>query len=476
MKTLTKKAITGVAALTLLSVAGTAGAAVNVQCPGDNDGDAAWNTTTGRDREFPPGHDRAVAPDNTVCKHLISGDSFVNMSDGNPLYSFGFGDQTGKALPKDVIAEGILDAEWPGPTIKLDEGDELYLSLTNVGTVMRPDLFDPHTVHFHGFPNAAAVFDGVPEVSIAINMGATLTYYYNIVEPGTYIYHCHVEASEHMEMGMLANLWVRPAQNRLPDGTVLGSHIHSNPDNLDGLTRRIDDDPLFGDKYAYNDGDGTTLYDKELAIQVSSFDSNFHDASLFVQPLPFANLEATYPMINGRGYPDTLIPGALPPPKDDAAGKVTGTGCADDHTDPLSTCEPLNNGTPTQTMSAVILDPDAAVPTAIPVTSGDKVLLRLSNVSIDRFFTLTAQGLKMRIVGTGARQMKGETGLNLYREVASVNFGGGETHDVIIDTAGVAPGTYFLHAAEVHQMSNLTQLDGGMITEITIAAPPAPAP
>ncbi len=445
MRTLIRKSITSVAALTLLSVAGTAGAAVNVQCPGDKDGDAEW-TGAG---EKAPGENGAKAPDNTVCKHLIAGDSFVKMSDGNPLYTFGFGEQTG-TLPEDVIAAGILDAEWPGPTIQLDEGDEFYLSLTNVGTVIRPDLFDPHTVHFHGFPNAASVFDGVPEVSVSINMGATLSYYYNIVEPGTYIYHCHVEASEHMEMGMLANLWVRPAQNRLPDGTMLGSHPHSNSD---WAARRIEDDPLVGDKYVYNDGDGTTLYDVEKAIQVSSFDGHFHDASLFVQPLPFALLEANYPMINGRGYPDTLVSGSLPAPRDNttevaghAAGKVTGIAG-----------EILNNGTPTQTMDAVI-----------SVASGEKLLLRLSNVSIDRFFTLTAQGLKMKIVGTGARQMRGVDGKNLYRDVASVNFGGGETHDVIIDTTGVAEGTYFLHSTEVHQMSNLTQLDGGMMTEIVV--------
>ncbi len=467
MKTLMRRAISSGVALTLLSVAGTAGAAVNVQCPGDKDGDAAWTTDVNSgppgDREYPPestsNSQYNDTPDNTVCRHLIAGDSFVNMSDGNPLYTFGFGDQTGKAKPDTVIADGILDAEWPGPTIVLDQGDELYLSLTNVGTVIRPDLFDPHTVHFHGFPNAASVFDGVPEVSLSINMGATLTYYYNIVEPGTYIYHCHVEASEHMEMGMLANLWVRPAQNRLPDGTLLGNHTHVNSDYN---ARRILDDPLNGDKYVYNDGDGTTLYDKEIALQVSSFDSNFHDASYFVQPLPFANLEATYPMINGRGYPDTLIDGDLPPPTDTADGKMTGKDCTDP-TAPADCADVLNNGTPTQTMSAVL-------PASETVVQGEKLLLRLSNVSIDRFFTLTAQGLKMQIVGTGARQMKGTTGLNLYREVASVNFGGGETHDVIIDTTDVAAGTYFLHATEAHQMSNLTQLDGGMITEIVVAA------
>jgi len=438
MNRLKKSALNTAVTLALLGGFGAANAVVNVQCPGDNDGDAAWDTTTGRFKDDPPGS-RNGPPINTKCMHLIAGDSFTVMPDGNPMYIFGFGDQTGTP-PADVIADGILDGEWPGPTIELDQGDEFYLSLTNVGTVIRPDLFDPHTVHFHGFPNAATVFDGVPEVSISINMGATLTYYYNIVEPGTYIYHCHVEATEHMEMGMLANLYVHPAQ----DVTGYGG----DPNTVAG--RKGGPGPW---GYTYNDNDGTTGFDVEKAIQVSSFDSNFHDASVFVQPLPFADLEATYPQMNGRGYPDTVVAGDLPAPTDNTVavaghdpGKITGEPGA-----------VLNNGTPTQMVDSVIT-----------VNAGQKLLLRLSNVSVDRFYTMTAQGLTMKIVGTGARQMRGVDGKNLYREVASVNYGGGETHDVIIDTTGVAPGTYFLYSTELHQMSNLTELDGGMITEIVV--------
>jgi len=437
MNRLKKSALSMAVSLALLGGTGAAYAVVNVQCPGDNDGDAAWNTTTGKFKDDPPGS-RKGPPVNTKCMHLIAGDSFVVMPDGNPIYTFGFGDQTGTP-PADVIAEGILDAEWPGPTIELEQGDEFYLSLTNVGTVIRPDLFDPHTVHFHGFPNAASVFDGVPEVSISINMGATLTYYYNIVEPGTYIYHCHVEATEHMEMGMLANLYVHPGQ----DVTGCPSGLCPVAGRMSGGTGG----------YTYNDNDGTTAWDVEKAIQVSSFDASFHDASVFVQPLPFADLEATYPQMNGRGYPDTVVSGDLPAPADNTTavagydpGKITGTPG-----------EVLNNGTPTQMVDSVI-----------QVNTGDKLLLRLSNVSVDRFYTMTAQGLTMQIVGTGARQMRGVDGKNIYREVASVNYGGGETHDVIIDTTGVAPGTYFLYSTELHQMSNLTELDGGMITEIVV--------
>jgi len=445
MNKLIKKALPSAIALALLGGANLVSAAVNVQCPGDTNGDSVIDTP---DPDHP----------NAVCTHLIAGDNFSVMSDGNPMYIFGFADRTGD-LPEDVIANGILDAEWPGTTIELDQGDEFYLSLSNVGTVMRPDLFDPHTVHFHGFPNAGTVFDGVPEVSISINHGATLTYYYNIVEPGTYIYHCHVEASEHMEMGMLANLYVHPIQDET--GCGVGCAVAGRKGGPGGGAAIGEPEG-----YTYNDGDGTTGWDVEKPLQVSSFDPDFHDASIFVQPLPFAALEAKYPMINGRGYPQTLWPMAADPlapgvaeigaPMDNTApvaghpiGKITGTGG-----------EVLSNGSATQTLDSVVTVPQ-----------GQTLLLRLSNVSIDRFYTLKAQGLPMKIVATGSRQLRGVTGKNLYRDVSSVNFGGGETHDVLIDTTDVAVGTYFLHSAELHQMSNLTQLDGGMITEIEVLAP-----
>ncbi len=61
-------------------------------------------------------------------------------------------------------------------------------------------------------------------------------------------------------------------------------------------------------RFAYNDGDGSTGYDVEFPLQLGSFDPDFHDASWFVQPLPFALMWDRYPMINGRGYPDTINP------------------------------------------------------------------------------------------------------------------------------------------------------------------------
>ncbi|MHB1436564.1 MAG: multicopper oxidase domain-containing protein, partial [Thiobacillus sp.] len=255
-------------------LAPTAHGAVFVQCPGDTNGDAVIDSP---DPDHP----------NAKCMHLSGGDGFVTMADGYLQYIFGFADLTGTP-PAAAMDAGMLAANFPAPTIALKEGQEFYLTLTNAGMVIRPDLFDPHSVHFHGFPQAAPVFDGMPEGSIAINMGASITYYYNILEPGTFMYHCHVEATEHMQMGMLGNLYVSPAQNELPDGTVLGTHVHQNNASA-------------ADTYVYNDGDGSTRYDVEIPIQLGSFDPAFHDASYTVQPLPFAEMKDKYAMMNGRG-------------------------------------------------------------------------------------------------------------------------------------------------------------------------------
>ena len=393
----------------------TAHGAVYVQCPGDLNGDADRLDT---------GESIPAAHPNSVCMHLSGGDGFVTMADGYLQYIFGFADLTGKP-PSAAMDAGMLAANFPAPTIALKEGQEFYLTLTNAGMAIRPDLFDPHTVHFHGFPQAAPVFDGMPEGSIGINMGASITYYYNILEPGTFMYHCHMEATEHMQMGMLGNLYVTPAQNELPNGTVLGTHVHQNNATVKNA-------------YVYNDGDGSTRYNVELPIQLGSFDPAFHDASYTVQPLPFAEMKDKYAMMNGRGYPDTVNTDDLPPPVEGG--------------------EFVNGGKVSQ-----------PVDSKVSASVGERILLRLSNLSVTNFYTVTALGLPMKVVGTGAHILRGPGGTeNLYYDTSSVTLGGGEAADVIIDTAGVPSGTYFLYTTNLNYLSNNTEDYGGMMTEIVI--------
>lgn len=406
------------AALLLLisAVAERAAATAYVQCPGDRDGDAVVDTPNN------------PAFRDVTCMHLGAGDGFVTMADGRLQYMFSFVDLTGIPV-EEAIDASLLAANFPAPTIVLDEGKEFYLTLTNYGMAIRPDLADPHTVHFHGFPNASDIFDGVPDATISVNMGASLTYYYNIVQPGTYMYHCHVEATEHMQMGMLGNLYVRPAQNG---------------ESYDHEGRSFT-------QFAYNDGDGSTGYDVEYPIQIGSWDPEFHDASMNVQPLPFANMRDTYPMLNGRGYPDTADPRTYDFPHTPESGAnpdkeaAYGTG-------KLGTSQPVS--------SLIVAD------------AGQRILLRISNLNVTNFYTLTALGLPpMKVVGTGARILRGggrNDGPDMYYRTSSVTLGGGESVDAILDTAGVTPGTYFLYTTNLNFLSNGDEDFGGMMTEIHI--------
>ncbi|MFO7801480.1 MAG: multicopper oxidase domain-containing protein [Desulfovermiculus sp.] len=86
---------------------------------------------------------------------------------------------------REGIATGI-NGTVPGPLVRLREGDQVELKVTNA-------LMDTEhsSIHWHGilvpFP-----MDGVPGVNFAgIPPGETFTYRYTVVQAGTYWYHSH---------------------------------------------------------------------------------------------------------------------------------------------------------------------------------------------------------------------------------------------------------------------------------------------
>ncbi len=361
---------------------------------------------------------------NVVCTHLAGADGYADMADGNPMYTFGFSDVTG--VPEDeVIVWSALGAELPAPTIRVREGQEFYLTLTNVGMMLRPDLFDGHTVHWHGYPNATSMFDGLPESGIAVNMSQTFTYYYKVRDPGTFMYHCHVEVVEHMQMGMVGNFYVESSQ--------------SGPIEYPSTSGRT------FTRFAYTDGDGSTGYDREYPLQVIDLDPLFHAANEAVQPLPFADMDGRLFLINGRGYPDTLS------------------------TAPMGPAAP-NSGWQAQPVHSLVT-----------ANTGERVLLRLSNLGTTHFFTMTTLGLPMQVVGRDAKHLRGPEGDNLYYTTNSVTIAGGESYDVIIDTCGldgicgganaaddIPAGTYHLYSRMLPELNNDGMDRGGAMTEIVI--------
>ena len=298
------------------------------------------------------------------CQHIGGSDGFATMGDGHQIYLFGFaplsglGDpanpnsapgiltgkpgtqtpavfagtssQRGFTEPAEIMNKGVLYANAPAPMIAIDEDDELFLTLSNVGMIMRPDLFEQHTVHFHGYPNASSFFDGVPDASVAINIAGSFTYYYTAPDAGTYFWHCHIAPPEHLQMGMVGQIFVRPRQNRLQNGKNLyqalrsaNNETRSNINDTRQATAGKCSDILCsnatplpkadtgathatGNTYAYNDGDGSTRYDVEYPIQIMGFDPNFHFVGMTFNPEAFADMKDKYFLLSGRGYPDTI--------------------------------------------------------------------------------------------------------------------------------------------------------------------------
>ena len=404
--------------------------------------------------------------------------------------------------PSAIINTGVLNGNIPAPLMAFDEDDEFFLTLTNVGMIMRPDLFEQHTIHFHGYPNASSFYDGVPDASLAINIGASFTYYYLAPDAGTYFWHCHITPPEHLQMGMVGQLYVRPRQNRVPGGTdlytslswqqqdlrtgcpntglpgvgklaagVLLTGVGGNVPSGDILCStpmpaadNLVTQPAGGAKYAYNDGDGSTRYDVDVPIQIHGFDPNFHFVGMTFNSENFADMKDKYFLLNGRSYPDTIgVPaGSIP---GWTGGVVAGATNPDPGTNAISTAASDTQTRPSQPMPTLItLSQNSTVPGGIP----QRALLRIADLDVTEYQTLASLGIPMHVVGYNAKLLRDQAGNNMDYFANSITLGGGESLDVILDSALVPPGTYFLYTPQLDHLSNDAENFGGLMTEVVV--------
>ncbi len=403
----------------------------------------------------------------------------------------------GHVDPRPIMDVGVMNANIPAPLIAFDEDDEFFLTLTNVGMIMRPDLFEQHTVHFHGYPNASSFYDGVPDASVAINIGASFTYYYLAPDAGTYFWHCHITPPEHLQMGMVGQLYVRPRQDRvpagkdlytylgyqngigLPAGTVADARTVCNPstDILCSATMPVADTgatrpaaPIVSagvvtsgtlcngttvsgegttPNYVYNDGDASSCYDVTYPIQMHGFDPNFHFIGMTFNPEMFVDMKDKYFLLNGRSYPDTVAAGPQ--------ATVTTDG-------QMHYSQPL--------------------PAIINIPEGGKASLRLVNLSVAEYFTLQSLGVPMHEIGFNAKLLRDQGGNDTEFYTNSITLGGGESLDVILDAsddgcvASLGTGcahqlypagtTFYVYTSNLDMLSNDAENFGGMMTQVNI--------
>jgi FtsP/CotA-like multicopper oxidase with cupredoxin domain len=295
----------------------------------------------------------------------------------------------------------------------------------------------------------------VPDASVAINIGASFTYYYLAPDAGTYFWHCHITPPEHLQMGMVGQLYVRPRQNRVPVGTNLYTARQQQDTDLRTACVSANDilcsNPLpavntgalavgstvsqgGSGGYAYNDGDGSTYYDVEYPIQIHGFDPNFHFVGMTFNPEGFSDMKDKYFLLNGRSYPDTVTPGPL------ATQSVDGS---------MHFSQPL--------------------PAIINIPHGKKALLRISDLDVSEYQTLASLGIPMKVIGYNAKLLRDQAGNNLYYTTNSITLGGGESLDVILDATGYTAGqVFYLYTPNLDHLSNDAENFGGLMTEVRI--------
>jgi len=374
--------------------------------------------------------DKALAA-TTVIYNLYATDGYVLMADGVPVYMYGFvGGRQGDPLTYQESAtitatdasgaatagtqganvtipggppaptggpvvgdEAALagNAQYPAPIIYAAVGQVVEIRLKNLGTTLPSAPNDPHSIHLHGL-DVDAANDGVPETSVgavAANAGLpgsgnVIVYMFKATRPGTYMYHCHQEASIHVQMGMYGALVI---YNPTDTGAVSGPGGAGN---------------LFGFDY-----------DTDVVMLLSEIDTRQHvseEVSGSFNPIDY---HPQYWFINGLSFPNTIH-------ADGGSGFVW-----DDWIAAHPGYDPFIVGSVSQTH------------TNRRVTKGTKVLIRVINMGYE-VQPMHMHGYHGKIIGSDQRAWTwankgGVTPYGQGLEKNTLTVGSGETYEWLVD-------------------------------------------
>jgi FtsP/CotA-like multicopper oxidase with cupredoxin domain len=210
-----------------------------------------------------------VVPAQTRNFTLYIRSTQIKTPDGQTIWAFGYTDEPNGP------------AKIPGPTIAVNQGDTVNITLIDdkdpTKTKYNPDG-DGHTIHLHGLDMPSAM-DGDPMTAPgghSVLQGTKFLYHFVAKYPGTYWYHCHEGAAEHIQMGMYGALVIRPRGQA---------------------------------NVAYP---GTPSFNKEYTFLLSDMDRTGHnqDYSTLYQGADeynWTNYHPNYFFINGKAWPDTMM-------------------------------------------------------------------------------------------------------------------------------------------------------------------------
>jgi hypothetical protein len=190
---------------------------------------------------------------------LRTGTAHIQASDGASLFIWGF-------------ANGAGPVQYPGPTLIVNQGDVITVSLTNTLNV-------PVSIVFPGQEGVIAA-GGVPGLitNEAPAGGGTVSYTFTAAGAGTYMYHSGTRPEVQIDMGLVGAIIVRP----------VGFDINTN-------------------RIVYNHPD--TWYDWEYLFLMTEMDNRLHELVELGQLAAYDDTTwfPYYWFFNGRNAPDTMI-------------------------------------------------------------------------------------------------------------------------------------------------------------------------
>jgi FtsP/CotA-like multicopper oxidase with cupredoxin domain len=252
---------------------------------------------------------------------LTAQQAYLNMPDGEAVYSWGYGCNGAPAGFAPTMPNQICPSmQVPGPTLIVTEGQTVTVNLVN----QLPTAAGNTSILFPGFqltstcPNSAANPQGLLTCEVAPNQ--TVTYTFVASAPGTHPYYSGTQGDLQIEMGLYGAVIVLPAT--IPANCTSGYHAL----NLTAQSNWKESDFRLvnntGGKGAAYDHPGT-CYDREYLFQWAEMDHRIHrqaeqqvlakvgctaganGCSLDVQVEPY---HPAYFLINGRSMPDLMDP------------------------------------------------------------------------------------------------------------------------------------------------------------------------
>ncbi|MHB1403306.1 MAG: multicopper oxidase domain-containing protein [Thiobacillus sp.] len=202
---------------------------------------------------------------------------YITAGDGSSLLTWGYAADAAGPFP------GVM--QYPGPTLIVNEGDEVTVNLRNALPMAASMVFPGQSgVTTSCDDTIPAGTPGLLTCEAPPDGTTTVTYTFTASQPGTYLYHSGTRPDLQVEMGLVGAIIVRPA-------------------GFDETTKRT----------AY--GDAGSAYDHEYLFLLTEMDFQVHQqvaVNMMSGAAPDAGVDtadvsAEYWFINGRASPDTMM-------------------------------------------------------------------------------------------------------------------------------------------------------------------------